>query len=626
MKSSFKFILLLSLSLNGVASEKSCLGTNSEKFDVLSENVCTVASAQIANDLGEDKERFDKIYSGKKNNYQDRLINGVANVESRAEKNNRDLWYTAQLAAIGELFSRDEKGRIVVDPALNKIIQKTLNMDETRAAAHIKDYIQPHFTGKKTELNPYGNMSLNLQQKIFNELTSNPEFAETLNRVKANAKEALSSVPNNSFQEKDVDISFESAKKTNVLRSEKNLSPDQKDYWVDNYKAENPFLDQNSQSYEVHYKAYIDYKEKLIAKENKRSTPDPKKLRKELASIELGDPKRVSFTPPAGVNIDDFYNQIKDGNPTYFNCRVSYTADAEIQNKIISKSLPKNDSKEEISSMPSVQAKTCKLQNNFGDDQYAMSDDMSAEVQSCLNDIPADAINVQIEVESCASTVRTNKEEFNKSNLLLSKKRGESIQNLIPKDKGYAVSLNYQGENKMIDQNGNLNPTGTCGPWVQGIGDYKMNPTTCINSMKSADGYCDNTPAYRIKSEGFYWLCNQVDGRNYNDEMKESLKKHRYNTIKISYELKPKPVIIGEDKPFDPSHLPDDQKLSYIESTPHITCLFPRLKHEGWTSLSDRMKDSWRDFSEYISTLSFPAPVGGGESHVKSNGLCAAYH
>lgn len=626
MKNPLVLTILLSLALTSArAGSENCLTSSSSTFDDLANNVCTATSAQIADDLGKDKENFDKLYSGNKGGYQEKLIGSVSSVDAKAEKDNYKLWQAAQVSTLFGYYTFDEKGKASIDPVLTRLIEKTMGLDAAKASDYIDRNITPYAKIGKTTSSNGSVLSSGLQQKLLNQIIHNPEFKSTYEATKNNVKLALNSLPNNTFSEKDIDATLASAKRVSNLEIKGEASPADKEYWRQKYSEDNPFIKPDSQAYEVHYKAYVDYKNNLITKSQKNKNYSEKELREELGSIELSSPKKISFTPPEGVNIDDFFNKIKDSNPSYFNCKVSYTADASMQKSIIKNASTKPKAEEEVLSMPAVQAKTCKLQNNFGDDQYAMSGDMASEVSNCLKGIPAEAFNVQIDVQSCASTVRTNKEEFNKSNLLLSKKRSESIANLVPKDKGYALSLNFQGENKMVDENGNLSPTGTCGPWVLGVGDHNMDPTSCINSMKSSEGYCEKTPKHIIKTDGFFWLCNQVDGKPYTESVKESLRPHRFNTIKISYELKPIKEVVPSEKPFDPSRLPEDKKISYIESTPHITCLFPKLSHENWVSFSDRMKNSWRDFAEFTSSLSFPQPTTG-ESHVQSSGLCAAYH
>jgi len=637
----FSHSLFAQVGEEGAVCEKKIL-TETDEFSAQN---CKICAHLLSEDLTAEKEKFEVAYSIE--DYQQNLIAKSSYVFGKADHNNYKLWETAQVAEIFKLISFDKNRKTIIDPKLNELISKAYpNNSPEKVQSLIERNIVAYARAGKEKVGS-SSFSRNIAEKVFKVVASDQAFSDELSNLKTTVGKSLNSLENNTFKQEDIDISLTSATKVSN-RSEKGPTLSrEKEFRKEELISSNELNENTSQSYRIHYQEYEKHKQAIIDKHNKRISKsiyqkDPKRLKieqrrlkKELASVQFGTPKKISFTAPLGVNINDFYQEIKGNNPSYFNCRLSYSADkAAHQKSMIStkKSSQESEDNSEILVLPPKKAKTCKLDSNFGDDQYKLSSDMNSEIDNCVSDIPKDALNVKIEIESCASTVRTNKEEFNKSNLLLSKSRGNAIASRIPKDKKYQISLNYEGTNKMIADNGQLAATGTCGPWVTKIGDYKMDPTNCMEKLSLNTDYCKNTPEYMVKQQGLYWICNQENGSNYKSGgLKEKLKEFRYNKIKITYEMPPQLDQNKDDKAFDPALLPSNKKLSYIESMPHITCLMPRAKHESWSSYGERMEDSWDDFSQYMSELSFKplgsgGDAGGGESHVKTSGLCAAYH
>lgn len=639
------FLLILTFSAPLIAQDQCDIQEDGSNEVVgFSDEICTICAYGIENTLADEKKRFDKVYS--KKDTQEPLVNKAAYVNAKADENTFKLWNSSMGYTLAN-YIKKENGKVVYDPIMLELIKdsyKNIKHDQT-AISHLDSNYGYYVKNEKNYDDEYI-FPQGATARVLHTVLNNPKYESLKLELQSSVKDALSSLPNNTFAESDITLSQDRVMQMQQDNQGDYLISygDQKKIWSDKLESENDFEDPNSDAYQKNFLAYQTYREELIQKYEEKAQRDyyqknPKKMKelkkkasKEIASIHFNNPSVVKFTPPQGVNVNEFYQKVVAENPSYHNCQVSYSANKAVNKNIVETAqTPAKDDEvnpSETQVMPPMQAKTCNLETNFADDQYQLPDNMNSEIQTCLSDIPENALNVKIEIESCASTVRTNKAEYNKSNLILSKKRTGSIASLIPQDKGYEIKQNYQGTNKMINDEGNLAPTGTCGPWVKGIGDYQMDPSQCIDKLKVATNFCDSTPEYMIKNQGLYWVCNQRQGIPYTQDLKEELKKYRYNKIKISYELPPTKVPDRTVATFDPTLLEEEEKLQYIESMPHISCLYPRLTHSRYKSFKDRQKDAWRDFQVWASSISFNMPsVGGGTSsggggHV---GLCAAY-
>lgn len=638
------------------SSDNSCNLTMSNSLVEFTENSCSVASiAAVKNDP--ESEAFDKIYKGKQAGYQPILIDKAASIDAKAEANNLQLWLTAA-------FSPDASGKMPLDDATLAQITMDLGLkkNEKDANIYVKDQINSNLNAWAMKQNGGPIFHEVLQTRFLNEVLNNPKYSTQLAAIQANVKTALSSSPNNPITDADVAQSLESVKVLTPKKANRELSPDKKDFWVNEYTQNNPFDDSDSQSYQVHSDAYEKHKEDLVNEFNQKnpnpSDADLRMHKKDIESIKLGPPRRVSFLPPEGVNITEFFNEIKDTNPSFFHCRVSYTGksngvagkkpatpgNADDQNPDELEPNPENSKEVQKPKEPEtrlVTAPPCNLNTTFGDDQASIPTGMKGEIDTCFKGIPDNAINVKIEVESCASTVRSGKYP---NNLKLSEARSNSIKLNIPSEYQKLTTTNYNGKNRLPDGTA----TGTCGPWVTEVGEDRMDPANCANMGFDPANSCP--PAKRM-TPGNKWLCDYhsgkfEDGSNYRADptVKNNLERYRYNKIKISYEV-PIPVVepvkpavdpnastasTGDNKKeevVDPLTLPRAERLAYIESKPHISCLAPNFQNESHISAKDQFNRSMRDFTYFLGELKFSMPTGAGtgESFVSLNNLCSAY-
>lgn len=634
----FLFGVMLIISTQLIRAEEACLFLNQNELSELSTAVCSASThPEVAVDK-EVKKKFEKIYYNSE--YQDKMTSVAAANEAKAQKNNLGLWMDVGGAKIKELLVND-KSRLE-------------SMVKAAYPAASATALKAKMTSIETALKGKANFSVSytenkLKRDLLQVMLNDSSFKTEKESISTNVASSFGKSYKDEQDKKLINQLSKDASTIITLENEKKPSPVDKAYWVAKYSDEKPFKPEESQAYEIHQAAYDKYKDKLFQKydpkiqsnidkygPNSSKVQDlQKKLEKETAAIYMGSPGKMAFTPPDGITIDNFLAIISQNNPTFFNCRASYGPDKAGYNlsENPETSTPANPDPEEDKERAEPQSeyvpesKTCDLNAQFSDDDFTATEDIKKDMAGCFADIPADAINVKINIESCASTVRSTKFKGKGENFELSRQRNETLKNLVPAkykvSEGENITQNYFGKNKIPGQPPKW--SGTCGPWVTEVGEERMSPNNCGNTNNKFVDECNSkSPDDKFASKynpshPYSWLCTWKDGAGYkgNQALKDDLKKYRYNKLVISYEVKKKveqpPVVNPTQEPAvaeEEVNVPSEENKAFVLSKPHITCLYPRLKHESYRSPKQMREEAWNDFQGYLGSIN----LGGGPS------------
>ena len=622
-------------------AEETCLSLDQDELSELSTTVCSASTHPEVTGDKEEKKKFEKRYHN--SDYQKKINDYAAKNEARAQKNNLGLWADVAGAEVTKLLAND-KSRLesLVKAAYPNLSASSLKTKMT--------FIETSLKGK-TNFSNYEPQNI-MKKKLLDVMLNDSSFKSEKESISSNV---ATSFGKNYKDENDkivIDQLSSDASKIISLEKEQKPSPIDKDYWVEKYTDEKPFKPEESQAYEIHQAAYDKYKDMLFQKhdpkirkyadkygENSSQVKDQKKrLEKETDAIYMGSPGKMAFTPPEGITIDVFLAKISLDNPTFFNCRASYGPDKSgyivSENPAVKKPEIADPKEDEEPTEPKsdyvTESKICDLNAQFSDDDFSATEDIKKDMAGCFADIDPAAINVKINIESCASTVRSTKFKGKGENFELSRSRNETLKNLVPAkykdDEGENITQNYFGKNKIPG-----NPpqwTGTCGPWVTEVGEGRMSPNNCGNTnnkfvddcnSKSAD---DKFASKYNPSHPYSWLCTWKDGAGYkaNQVLKDDLKKYRYNKLVITYQVKKKVEKTSEVNPVvqgpvveEEVNIPSEENKSFVMSKPHITCFYPRLKHETYRSPKQMREQAWKEFQDYLGSISLGgSPSGGG--------------
>lgn len=410
----------------------------------------------------------------------------------------------------------------------------------------------------------------------------------------------------------------------------------------------------DKQARDVYKNAYDDFVEeiklgyelKIDEAKNKGDKERVRELEKirdlKIKNITFKAPKVISMTPPNGMNVSEFLELIQRENPSYFNCSHSLGYDKSGIWAIDSindgdSEEGKNTVKPNKDSTPSYELKTkdCEFGEVFADDSFTPTEAMGTKIKECLKDVKGiDPSDVEIKIESCASTVRSSKFKQEDGNLILAMNRCESLAELVNSfgAKYENIEKNYFGKNNVPGEIGLKKYTGTCGPYITKISDRRLAkfmelkdanmckiPHHALDCFTKTDKEKFETP-YN-EEDSYSWLCSYANGEGYqhNSVVYKDLEKYRYNKITITYKvpkISPSTSVEKESTPPTFSPVPSIENKEYVLSRPHVTCLEPSLKtfiyNSNATSGNSNRRKSWLSFSEWLETKMSGTRKSGG--------------